>query len=57
MQIQTLAPPPAGDLVAHGRCVHVDGEMYWSDVEVASAADGRVNARGTVLYRLVKPTP
>ncbi len=54
MQMQILGPAPKGDLVAYGRCVQNDNEIYWSDVEVASAADGRVNARGTVLYRIVK---
>ena len=54
MQMQILAPAPKGDLVAYGRCVQNDSEIYWSDVEVASAEDGRVNARGTVLYRIVK---
>jgi uncharacterized protein (TIGR00369 family) len=54
MQIQILGPAPKGDLVAYGRCVQNDNEIYWSDVEVASASDGQVTARGTVLYRIVK---
>ena len=54
MQIQILGPAAKGDLIAYGRCIQNDNEIYWSDVEVASAADGRVNARGTVLYRIVK---
>jgi len=54
MQLQNLGPAPKGDLVAYGRCVQNDNEIYWSDVEVASAADGKVAARGTVLYRIVK---
>jgi uncharacterized protein (TIGR00369 family) len=54
MQIQILGPAPKGDLVAYGRCIQNDNEIYWSDVEVASVADGQVNARGTVLYRIVK---
>jgi uncharacterized protein (TIGR00369 family) len=54
MQLQNLGPAPKGDLVAYGRCVQNDNEIYWSDVEVASVADGRVTARGTVLYRIVK---
>jgi len=49
MQIQILGPAPKGDLVAYGRCIQNDNEIYWS-----SAADGQVNARGTVLYRIVK---
>jgi len=54
MQMQILGPTPKGDLIAYGRCVQNDNEIYWSDVEVASAADGQVSARGTVLYRIVK---
>jgi uncharacterized protein (TIGR00369 family) len=54
MQLQNLGPAPKGDMVAYGRCVQNDNEIYWSDVEVASAIDGRVAARGTVLYRIVK---
>ena len=41
------------DLVGYGRCVQRDREFLWSDVEVASATDVRVTARGTVLYRIV----
>jgi len=54
MQVQILAPAPGGDLIAYGRCVQRDNEIYWTDVEVASAANGEVNARGTVLYRIVQ---
>jgi uncharacterized protein (TIGR00369 family) len=54
MQLQNLGPAPKGGLVAYGRCVQNDNEIYWSDVEVASVADGKVTARGTVLYRIVK---
>jgi uncharacterized protein (TIGR00369 family) len=53
IQVQNLAPAPKADLVAYGRCVQRDREFFWSDVEVASAADGRITARGTVLYRIV----
>jgi len=53
MQAQILAPPPAQDLVAYGKVVQRDDDGFWSDVEVAGAADGRVVARGTVLYRIV----
>lgn len=53
MQLQNLGPTPRGDLVAYGRCVQRDAEMFWSDVEVATADDGRVTARGTVLYRIL----
>lgn len=54
LQLQVLAPPPAADLVAYGRCVQRDDAIYWSDVEIASAADAGVCARGTVLYRIVE---
>lgn len=53
LQAQILAPPPAGDLVAWGRSIHRDGEAFFCDVEVASAASQRLCARGTVLYRIL----
>ena len=53
LQAQILAPPEGVDLVAYGRCVQRDAELFWSDVEVASARDRRVFARGTVIYRIV----
>ena len=54
MQIQIFGPPPPGDLIAYGRCIQNHNEIYWSNVEVASVAEGSVIARGTVLYRIVK---
>jgi uncharacterized protein (TIGR00369 family) len=53
LQAQILTPPEGVDLVAYGRCVQRDGELFWSEVEVTSAADRRVFARGTVVYRIV----
>ena len=53
IQAQVLAPPPAADLVAFGRVIERDDEMFWSEVEVAEATSLRVCARGTVLYRIV----
>ncbi len=53
MQLQNLAPAPKSDLVAYGRCVQRDDAIFWTDVEVAGASDGRVVSRGTVLYRIV----
>jgi uncharacterized protein (TIGR00369 family) len=53
IQAQVLAPPPAADLVAFGRVVERDDEMFWSEVEVAEAESLRVCARGVVLYRIV----
>jgi len=53
MQLQILAPAPRADLVAYGRCVQRDEEIFWTDVEVASGGDGQVCARGTVLYGIV----
>ena len=53
MQAQILSPPRKDDLVAYGRNVGRDDETFWSDVEVAGVSDGRVCARGTVIYRIV----
>lgn len=53
LQAQILTPPEGVDLVAWGRCLQRDAELLWSEVEVAAAADRRVFARGTVLYRIV----
>ena len=53
IQAQFIDPAPQSDLVAYGRCVQQDNELFWVDVEVASAEDGRVTARGNVLYRIV----
>jgi uncharacterized protein (TIGR00369 family) len=53
LQARILAPAPAEDLVAYGRCVQRDGEIFWSEVEVAGRGSGRVCALGTVLYRIV----
>jgi acyl-coenzyme A thioesterase PaaI-like protein len=53
LQAQVLAPSPKQDLVAYGRVVQRDGALFWSDAEVVGAADGRVIARGTVIYRIV----
>jgi uncharacterized protein (TIGR00369 family) len=53
LQARFFAPPPGEDLVAYGRMVQRDAEMLWSDVEVATAREGRVFARGTVVYRIV----
>jgi uncharacterized protein (TIGR00369 family) len=53
LQAQILAPAPDVDLVAYGRMQQRDGELLWSDAEIASAVDGRVFARGTVVYRIV----
>lgn len=55
LQLQGVGPTPGEDLVAYGRCVQRDREMFWSDVEVVSASDSRVRARGTVLYRILAP--
>jgi uncharacterized protein (TIGR00369 family) len=52
LQAQVLAPPDA-ELVAYGRLAARDREIFFSDVEVAEAARGRVVARGTVIYRIV----
>jgi len=53
MQAQILAPAGKLDLVAYGRMRQRDGELFFSDAEIASVADGRVIAHGTVVYRIV----
>jgi uncharacterized protein (TIGR00369 family) len=55
MHAQLLAPPPRDDLVAYGRNALRDGAFFFSDVEVATASDARLIARGTVFYRIVGP--
>lgn len=54
LQAQILAPPPPADLVGYGQVVHRDRELFWCDVEVGSAADRHLVARGTVVYRIVQ---
>jgi uncharacterized protein (TIGR00369 family) len=53
MQAQLLAAPPQADLVAHARARYSDNEIHYSDVEVSGVADGKVCARGTIVYRIV----
>jgi len=53
MQAQLLIPPPRADLVAYGNVAHRDRELFLCDVEVGSASDRRLVARGTVVYRIV----
>lgn len=53
IQLQMLAPPPKADLVAYGRVVQRDNELFWSEVEVAEQQSGLVCLRGTVFYRIV----
>jgi acyl-coenzyme A thioesterase PaaI-like protein len=56
IQAQILAPPSRQDLVAYGKCVQRDGDLFWCDVEVAGESGeqpGALVARGTVIYRIV----
>lgn len=53
LQAQILAPPDGSDLVAHGRVVFRDQEIFFSEVEVVRAQDSQLVARGTVHYRIV----
>jgi len=55
IQAQMLGSRITGDLTAYGRVVHRDNEIFWSDVEIATVTDGRIAARGTVLYRIIVP--
>jgi uncharacterized protein (TIGR00369 family) len=52
LQAQVLGPVEANRLVGYGRVVSRDGDLFWSDVEVANRA-GHLQARGTVIYRIV----
>ena len=53
LQSEALAPAPAEDLVAYGRCFHRDGDIFWSNVDITTAESGDILGRGTVLYRIV----
>ncbi|MEN8183444.1 MAG: PaaI family thioesterase [Myxococcota bacterium] len=54
IQAQILGSLPREDLVGYGRVVQSDRELFWSEVEVAGR-QGQLVARGTVIYRIVKP--
>ena len=41
------------NLVAYGRCIHRDGDIFWADVDVTVAGSASLIGRGTVLYRIV----
>lgn len=60
LEAQMLGAAHADQLVAYGRVVHRDGEIFWAEVEVADRPPdapgqpgGRLVARGTVFYRIV----
>ena len=53
MQARILCSPRKDDLIGYGKMVQRDNEIFWSDVEVVSATDARIIARGTVIYRIV----
>lgn len=53
MQARIMSSPRREDLIGYGKMVQRDNEIFWSDVEVVSAADARIVARGTVIYRIV----
>ncbi len=53
MQGQILRPPPQDDLVGYARVVQRDRDILFSAVELASCSDGRLVARGTVIYRII----
>ncbi|MAJ61002.1 MAG: hypothetical protein CBC48_14150 [bacterium TMED88] len=53
LQAQILSAPGAQDLIAYGQVEHRDESMFWSAVEVAGRQDGKIIARGTVVYRIV----
>ncbi|MDG2336257.1 MAG: PaaI family thioesterase [Myxococcota bacterium] len=53
LQAQVLCPAPKQDLVAYGQVVQRDDAIFWADATVVGALDGRLVARGTVIYRIV----
>ena len=53
LHAQMLAPAPADELVAYGRCAQRDDVLFHADVEVAARKTGEVVATGTVFYRIV----
>ncbi|MGE4606118.1 MAG: hypothetical protein AAEJ52_05190, partial [Myxococcota bacterium] len=53
MQARIMSSPRREDLIGYGKMVQRDNEIFWSDVEVVSAVDARIVARGTVIYRIV----
>lgn len=53
IQAQVLGEVRGDDLVGFGHIVERDDELFWSDVEIADAATGELQARGTVVYRIV----
>ncbi len=53
IQAQILGVPPKQDLCAYGTCVQRDREIFFSAVEVATASEGTLVARGTVIYRIL----
>ena len=53
IQAQMLDRLPEKDLTGYGRVVQRDRELFWIEVEIASAPDGQRVARGTVIYRIL----
>ena len=53
IQAQILGTTPGEELVAQGRCVQRDAEIFFSQVGVATAKERRLVARGTVIYRIL----
>ncbi len=55
VQAQMIASPGPEGLVAYGKVAGRDREIFWSEVEIASASSRNLVARGTVVYRIVIP--
>lgn len=53
IQAQMLGPPRAEQLVGHGGVIHRENEVFWADVAIADAGTSSLQARGTVVYRIV----
>jgi len=53
IQAQITRVPPRADLLANGRCVQRDTEIFFAAVDVVSAGERALVARGTVIYRIL----
>ncbi len=53
LQAQVVGSLQAENLVGYGHIAARDGDLFWTDVEVADAQTQHVQVRGTVIYRIV----
>ena len=48
-----IGPLEAQELIGYGRVSQRDGDLFWADVEIASATTQALLVRGLVVYRIV----